>query len=78
MKREYDTIEQFYNDVKSEKIDESKLEIILDNDSTFFYYSEDIKDKDDNNKIVIRECNGHNDIEPLYKLLFKKADVQWC
>ena len=79
MKR-YRTIKEFYEAVKSGEIDESKLEIILDNDRTSFYIgpSEDEEGNDLDNEIEVAEANGYADIEKLYPLLFQKAKVEWC
>jgi len=76
----YKTIKEFYEAVKSGEIDESKLEIILDNDRTSFYIgpSEDEEGNDLDNKIEVAEANGYADIEKLYPLLFQKAKVEWC
>jgi len=77
---EFKTIKELYDKVKSGEIDESQLGILLDNDCTSFYLG-DCKDSEGNdidNEIRIKEANGYSDIEPLYKILFPKADVQWC
>lgn len=68
--KEYKTIKEFYTAVKSGKIDESELTIILDNDCTGFYAGEE--------EIRVAEANGYYDIEKLYPLLFPKATVEWC
>lgn len=67
---EFDTIKELYIAIKNGELQESKLRIVLDNDCTLFYYG------DEDNRIVVRETNGYNDIELLYKLLFQKADVR--
>lgn len=70
IKKEYDTIKELHCAIRNGDIEESKLEIILDNDVTSFYYN--------NEEIIVKETNGYSDITPLYRLLFQKADVQWC
>ncbi len=77
---EFKTIKELYEAVKSGKIDETKLFIILDNDCTSFYNG---KPKEDENYEVINEidvveASGYYDIEKLYPLLFPKATVEWC
>ena len=76
----YKTIKEFYEAVKAGEIDESKLEIILDNDCTSFYIgpSEDERGNELDNEIEVAEANGYYDIEKLYPLLFPKAKVKWC
>lgn len=69
--KKYKTIKELYEAVKTGEIDELKLEIIMDNDSTHFYEGRD-------NKIEVLEANGYYDIEKLYPLLFPKAMVMWC
>ena len=78
--REYKTIKEFYEAVKRGDIDESKLEIVLDNDCTSFYKGPAYNDNGDelDNKIRVEEANGYYDIEKLYPLLFPKAKVEWC
>jgi len=49
---------------------ESELRVVLDNDMTSFFVGDE--------EIVVDEANGYYDVEPLYKLLFPKADVEWC
>ena len=75
----YRTIKELYKAVKSGEIDESKLEIILDNDQTNFYIgpSEDENGNDLDNKIIVDEANGYYDIKKLYLLLFPKAKVDF-
>ena len=78
---EYKTIKELYEDVKSGKIDESKLKITLDNDSTAFYIDtgeEDVYGNEMDIRIVVAEANGYRDIDKLYPLLFPKATVEWC
>ncbi len=70
------TLKELYDKVKSREIDESKLQIVLDNDCTMFYVGE--PGEDDDNEIEVEEANGYYDIEKLYPLLFPKAKVEWC
>ena len=71
------TIKELYDKVQSGDIDESKLEVTLDNDCTSFYIIAD-NPEEEPTEIRIYEVNGYDDIEPLYRLLFPKAKVQWC
>ena len=79
--RTFTTLAAFYAAVKSGEIDESKVRIELDNDGTCFAegecYDED-DDAYDERQIKVEEANGYQDIEPLYKLLFPLATVEWC
>ena len=68
----YGSIEELYKAVKNGDMDESKLEIVMDNDYTGFY------NKDDEDGDMICEGNGECDLEELYRLLFPKAMVEWC
>jgi len=73
----YETIKELYEAVKSGEVDESKLEIVLDNDQTSFYVGpgEDDNGNEIDNEIRVAEANGYRDIESLYPLLFPKAKV---
>jgi len=78
--REYKTIKELYEAVKAGEIDETKLEIVMDNDCTNFYVGpqEDANGNWLDNEIRVQEANGYLDIEKLYPLLFPKATVGWC
>jgi hypothetical protein len=67
----FKTIKELHKAVKSGKIDESNLLIMLDNDATYFRFKESDED------IEVKETNGYQDIEKLYPLLFPKATVEW-
>ena len=69
----YKTIKDLYEDVKNGNIDESILEIILDNDTTGFY----VQSYGDGGDLIF-EGNGAYDVEELYGLLFPKAMVDRC
>lgn len=69
----YKTINELYEGVNGGAVDESKLEIILDNDNTGFYIK-----SDDEHDVLICEGNGDYDVEELYRLLFPKAMVDRC
>lgn len=62
-------ISELVDKVKSGEIDESRLEVRLDNDMTSFHIGDE--------EIKIEEGGGYYDIEPLYRLLFPKASVEW-
>ncbi len=68
-KMRLETVKELVEKIKSGEVDETKLEIMLDNDDTQFSV--------DGNKVTISETNGYYDIELLYKLLFPKANVDW-
>ena len=71
----YKTIEDLYNAVRNGEVEESNLRIILDNDNISFYDESLPEDEQD---IAVKEANGYGDIEPLYRLVFPKANVEWC
>ena len=76
----YKTIKDFYEAVKAGEIEESELDIVLDNDCTNFYIGPD-NDKNGNeldNEVIVDETNGYMDVEKLYSILFPKANVEWC
>jgi len=78
--KEYKTIKDFYEAVKAGEIEESELDIVLDNDCTNFYIGPD-NDKNGNeldNEVRVDEANGYMDVEKLYPILFPKANVVWC
>lgn len=72
-KMQFKTIAELVAAVKDGRIDEKKLHVVLDNDVTSFYLGDE-----DDTEIEVQECNGYMDIEPLYKLLFPQAMVEWC
>lgn len=70
-------LKDLYEKVKSGEIDESKLIIRMDNDTTQFY---SVKGQDQDGDDIIDQYfdgNGYRDIEELYPILFPKADVDW-
>jgi len=69
----YKNIAELLKAIKSGEIDESQLEIVLDNDITSFWYG-----KETGAEIKVESANGYYDIEELYKLLFPEALVDWC
>ena len=76
--KEFDTIKELFEAVKRGEVDGSKLEIVMDNDSTSFYDgAPDPEDDGQSNEIKVKEANGYYDIEKLYPLLFPKAKVEW-
>ena len=77
---EYETIKDFHAAVKNGDIDESKLEIVLDNDNTGFYTGPAVDDEgnENDNEIIVEEARGYYDVEALYRLLFPRAKVGWC
>ena len=70
----YETIKDVYEGVKNGDIDESELEIIIDNDDTGFYTT---AFGDDSGTPLLRG-NGYSDVKELYELLFPNAVVEWC
>jgi len=62
-------IEQLSEKIKSGEINESELEITLDNDETIFCV---------NGEKIDLQGEGYYDAKPLYKSLFPEAKVEWC
>lgn len=73
--KKFETIKEFFEAVQQGQIKEENVRIVLDNDDTSFY-DESLPENEQD--IVVKEAYGYADIEPLYKLLFPKANVHWC
>lgn len=71
----FNTIKDLKNAILEGKVDEGRLEIVLDNDCTNFYLHNGTDEPDE---ITIKSANGYYDIEELYSLVFSKAKVDWC
>jgi hypothetical protein len=69
-------IEDLVKKIKDGELDQRRLTIVLDNDSTNFYYGND--EDEDYFEIDILEDNGYSDIDTLWKLLLPEAKVEWC
>ena len=80
----YKTIKDVHEACKNGDVDESDLEIIVDNDNTGFYLTSNShlivdEDGDDERQYdMICEGRGDYDIMELYQLLFPKAMVDRC
>ena len=70
------TIKDLYEKIKKGKIDESKLEILIDYDKVRFFLKSPRVDEEPA-VIDVEGAIGYYDIDPLYKLLFPKAEVSW-
>jgi len=77
---EFETLIDLKKAIDTGKLNENLLVIVLDNYCTSFYYGEceDDHEEEIDNEIHVEETNGYEDIEPLYKLAFPKAIVEWC
>ena len=64
----YETLKELIQAIKNGEVDESKMTVSIDNDSTSIYL--------DDEKLF--NGGGYDDILDLYELLFPKADVDWC
>jgi len=64
----YKTLKELIQAIKDGEVDESKMTVSIDNDSTNIYL--------DDEKLF--NGGGYDDILDLYELLFPKADVDWC
>jgi len=80
--RTFKTIADLHKAVQCGEIDERMLAITLDNDATGFavgpFEYNDDGDMIRGDTIEVTEANGYYDVEPLYRLLFPIADVDWC
>lgn len=74
----YKTLEELHKAVKSGEIDESKMEVFMDNDYSRVYYGPytDSDGKEIDNCIF--RGKGYNDVQDLWPLVFPKANVDWC
>ena len=63
----FKSIQELVDAIKAGEVDETQLSIHLDNDASY------ISDAADD----LFEGDGYYDIEPLYKALFPKANVEW-
>jgi len=75
--KHFATIKDLFQAVKAGEIREEDLVITLDNDCTSFGACSQ-RDPDNPLDVHVDEANGYYDIEPLYKLLFPEAMVNWC
>ena len=69
--KEYDTISDLKKAIDRKEI-EDDLQIVLDNDEVYFLIN------DGTDEIKVKSASGYSDIEELYKLVFPKANVDWC
>ena len=72
---EFKTIKDLKDAIYNGKIDETKLQVILDNDCTSFYLDDGTEDGEE---IIVKSASGYYDIGELYPLVFPKANVDWC
>ena len=74
----YKTLEELHKAVKSGEIEESGMDVVMDNDCSHVYYGPH-KDSDGEE---IDNCifmgHGYEDTEDLWPLVFPKANVDWC
>ncbi len=75
----YATIQEVVAAVKDGREDESKLEVIQDNDCSHIYNgpSEDSNGDEIENACIFKG-KGYADTDDLWKLVFPKATVMWC
>ncbi len=74
----FDSIKAIVDAVKSGALDESQIEVVMDNDCSSVYYgtNEDASGNEVDNQIY--EGAGYFDVEELWPLVFPKASVGWC
>ncbi len=70
----YKSIAKVLEAVRSGELDEKKLEVRMDNDCSSIYY--DYNEESDDNDPIFRG-EGYADCDPLWRLLFPKANVDW-
>ena len=75
----YKTIQEVVEAVRAGQEDETKLEIIQDNDCSHIYNGpREDEDGDEIEDACIFCGKGYSDTDDLWKLVFPKAFVTWC
>ena len=74
--RRFKTIKHLFNAVKSGKIDEKKLTVVIDTDLTQFFLNLNTQNEEEIE--ILEEGEGKNDVTALYQIAFPKASVEWC
>lgn len=76
MKTNYKTLKELREAIDSDVIDGPKLQIILDNDETLYYYDDG---SEEGIKITVESAgNGYYDYAELYELFFPSSEVNEC
>ena len=76
MKTNYKTLKELREAIDNDDIDGSKLQIILDNDETLYYYDDGSQE---GIKITVESSgNGYYDYLELYELYFPSSKVEGC
>ncbi len=76
--KKYETLKELVEAVRAGEIDESKLVVIMDNDTTSVYLAAPKEDENDDCTNEIYKGGGYYDIEDLWPLLLPGASVEWC
>ncbi len=76
MKIEYANLKELRDSIANGNIDGSKLQIVLDNDHTGYYYDDGTED---GQEIIVESAgNGYSDYCELYELYFPGSEVGMC
>ncbi len=72
----YKTIQEVVEAVQAGEVDETKLEIVQDNDCSDIYCGP--HEDEDYNSLAIFRGEGYADTDALWKLVFPKAFISNC
>ena len=76
--KQYKTLKEVVEAVKSGELDESKFVIVQDNDCSSIYVGPCVDEDGNDTENCIYNGNGYLDTEDLWPLVFPKAKVEWC
>lgn len=77
---EYKNLSELRKAMDNGDIKEENVQIVLDNDTVNFYLCNCQNDEDGegSTEIIVHSASGYYDIEELYKMVFTRANVDWC
>ena len=71
----YTTLKELVEAVRSGEIDESKLQVVMDNDCSHVCIPHSNPEEEGEE---LYNGKGYYDVEDLWPLVFPKATVEWC
>lgn len=74
----YQTLQEVVDAVRSGKEDETKLSIVQDNDCSHIYVGPCEDEQGNELDNCIYHGKGYYDTDDLWKIVFPKANVEWC
>ena len=77
MKTTYKNLKELQKAVTTGELEAERLEIVLDNDHTGYYYSDDSKEVQVELTVESAGC-GYDDYYELYKVYFPNSNVERC